>query len=75
MPVNGIQSVGKHIFVVVSGTVLKRNMAEVVFGGPVRTYALPPTTVTICNSAFQMNRSITSVRFNSYRKTSEKRRF
>ena len=72
---NGIQSIGKHIFVVVFGTVLNRNMTEVTFGGPARTYALPPTTVTICNNAFQMNKSITSVRFNSYRKTSEKRRF
>ena len=65
----------KDLVAVVSGTVLNRDMTEVVFGGPVRTYALPPTTVTICNSAFQMNKSITSVRFNSYRKTSEKRRF
>ena len=50
LPVNGIQSIANDLLAVVSGTVLKRNMTEVIFGGPVRTYALPPTTVTICNS-------------------------
>ena len=75
LPVNGIQSVDKHLLAVVSSMVLKRNMTEVVYGSTARTYTLPPTTVTICNSAFQMNRSITSVRLNGYRKTSEKSRF
>ena len=64
LPVNGIQSIGKHIFVVVSGTVLNRNMTEVIFGGPARTYALPPTAVTIRERAFEMNKSIASVRLN-----------
>ena len=64
LPMNGIQSIGKHIFVVVSGTVLKRNMTEVVFGGPARTYALPPTAVIVRPHAFYKNESIVSVRLN-----------
>ena len=75
LPMNGIQSVDKDLFVVVSGTVLNRDMTEVVYGSTARTYALPPTTITIRKSAFHMNRSITSIRLNSYRKTSEKCRF
>ena len=61
---NGIQSIGKHIFVVVSGTVLNRNMTEVICGGPARTYALPPTAVIVRPNAFYKNESIVSVRLN-----------
>ena len=75
LPVNGIQSIGKHILAVVSGTVLKRSMTEVIFGGPARTYALPPTTVTIRERAFQMNKSIASVRLNKGLKRLERRCF
>ena len=62
--VNGIRLADKDLLAVVSGTALNRDMAEVVFGGPVRTYTLPPTTVTIRERAFEMNKSIASVRLN-----------
>ena len=68
---NGIQSVDKDILAVVSGTVLNRDMTEVVYGSTARTYVLPPTAATIREKAFYMNRIITSVRLNSYRKTLE----
>lgn len=70
-PMNGIQSVDKDILAVVSGTGLNRDMTEVVFEVIARTYALPPTTVTIRKMAFQMNNLTTSVRLNGYRKTPE----
>ena len=64
LPVNGIQSVDKDILVVVSGTVLNRDMTEVIFGGPARTYVLPPTAVIVRPNAFYKNESIVSVRLN-----------
>ena len=75
LPVNGIQSIGKHIFVVVFGTVLKRNMTEVVYGSTARTYVLPPTAVIVRPNAFYKNENIASVRLNEGLKRLEGRCF
>ena len=68
LPINGIQSVDKNIFVAVSGAVLNRIMTEVTRGGPARTCTLPRTVTTVCEKAFK-NTNIASVRLNEGLKT------
>ena len=75
LPVNGIQSVDKDILVVVSGTVLNRDMTEVICGGPARTYVLPPMAVIVRPNAFYKNENIASVRLNEGLKRLERRCF
>ena len=70
LPVNGIQSVDKHLLVVVSGTVLKRDLTEVIRGGPAQTCTLPRTVTTVCKKAFKST-NIASVKLNDGLKTLE----
>ena len=54
VPRNGIRlNHGEQIAVIISGTVLSRDMAEVLHGGPNKTYTFPSTVIAIRQAAFQ----------------------
>ena len=74
LPVNGIQSVNNDFFAVVSSMVLKRNMTEVLRGGPARTCTFPRTVTTVCEKAFE-NANVLSIRLNERLKRLKQRCF
>ena len=68
IPANGVLlRRGKRCVTFVSGARLSRDMARIICGGPGKTYALPPTVVTVCQHAFHTRedqRGSTSIRLN-----------
>ena len=72
---NGIQSVDNDLLAVVSGSVLNRNIQNVIRNRRARTYIFPGTVTTICMNAFEMNTNIVSVRLNDGLKILKQRCF
>ena len=60
---NGIQSVDKNIFVVVSGAVLNRDMTQIIHGGLAQTCTFPRTVTIVRENTFK-DTNVFSVRPN-----------
>ena len=75
LPRNGIQPVDRSFSAtIVLDAVLNRAMTDIVYGSRSRTYALPPTTVTIRKSAFE-HADVLSVSLNDGLRTLQKHCF
>ena len=70
VPRNGVRRMsGIPPVAVISGTVQSREMAEIIQGGPARTYALPNTAASVFTFAFKDRKSLVSVKFNAWLQT------
>ena len=71
-PVNGILLRSDEPHVAIDGMLMSRDMKEIIRGAPVRTYALPSTTITVGKNAFFGNK-VTSIRLNEGLRVLEKK--